>query len=84
MPHIEVAADALQIEFFGIFLIIEMGGDTIVGDSLGKKILVAFYTRLIGNILHGIFQFRFFIPVNICCVLGQIAPYITHPQYELG
>jgi hypothetical protein len=41
---IKVTTYALQIQFFLIFFVIKMGGDSLVGYPFRKKILVALFT----------------------------------------
>ena len=42
MPGVEVARDALEVQFLCVVLVVEVGRDAIVGNPFRKKVVVAF------------------------------------------
>ena len=76
VPCVEVAADALQIQLLLVVLIVEVRCHAIVGNALREEVLMALLTGGIGDVGHGIFQFRFRVPLEVGTVFRQVGPHI--------
>ena len=82
MPGIEVATDALQIQFFLVFFIVKMRGDPCIGNPCGKQVLMTLLTRFVRDIFHGMFELRLHFPIE--CIFCQVAPRIAYAKLYLG
>src|SRR5690554_2600481 len=80
VPNIEVTANTLKVERFGILVVMQVSNYPFIRDTLWKQVLVAFHARLVWNILYRVFQFRLFIPIDTFNILCKISPYVPCSQ----
>ena len=84
MAGVEMAAYAVEMEFFGILLIMEMGRYTVVADAFRIQVLVAFDAGRIINYLRGIVLLALGGPVNLVRILDGLGPEVlgAHPELD--
>ena len=84
MSHVQMAADTLQIEFLFVFLVIEMGRNTLLAQAGGEQLLMTLLAGLVVDDRHGMFQLLFALPVDLAAVLGHVGPQVFHARFGFG
>jgi len=84
MSGVQVAIDAIQAQVFCIHFIIEMGLTSLISQSRGKQILVAFYAGLVKYNVDCIFKLALSFPVKGLMVLEMIGIKIMQSGFNLG
>ena len=64
MSCIEMTADALKVQFLLVVIIVKMGSDSLICDSLRIEVDVALLARLVEYDVLRIFKFSFSAPVD--------------------
>ena len=81
---IKVAADTLHVKFFFIFIIIEVGCNTIIRNSLGVDVYVAGLARLVVDNLACVLKLAFALPINLFFVFCEVRPDVLHSCSDFG
>ena len=84
MTCVEVAADAVQPEFLGVLLVVEMGGDPVVINSFGEQVDVAFFAGGVIDYLPCVLELPLGGPVDLVGVLGHLGPHVLGSDPGLG
>jgi hypothetical protein len=84
MSGIQVTIDAVQFQFVSIHFVIKMGLSPIVGQSFGKKILVAFFAGFVEYNIDCIFQLLLPFPVKGFMILEMVSKQIMKPCTHFG
>ena len=80
---VEMAADTGKMEFLGILLVVEMGGDAIVADTLREQVLMAFQAGGVIDDPLGMVHGTLGSPVDLVLVLGHLRPQILGAHLDL-